>query len=383
MLPGRFLIVGLIAIALLGAGLAVLPFGGGVQPTTAAPRTTAVQKHAAERERANARAAAITDPVGAIGQRFVAGFPGVTPPESFRRAIRGGRLGGVILFAANVPTVSRAKSTAELLQREARRAGRPPLLVMIDQEGGQVKRLPQLPPNRSPAALGGSGRPATYSHYEGVRTAKGLRRAGVNVNLAPVADVPARHRSFLGTRAYSRTPRIVAQAACAFAGAMQDGGVAATFKHFPGLGHAAANTDDRRVTIDATAVQLATEQAAYRRCAATPQLTMLSSAVYPRAGINEPAVLSKVAIGRLRALGFTGVTISDALDTPALAPYRRVPERAINAGTDILLYSSAARAEEARRSAVAGLRAGRIKPAGLAEGAARIGALKERVVVRP
>ncbi len=135
------------------------------------------------------------------GQRLVAGFEGRHPPQAVKRMIREGRVAGVILFSDNLGSRDRVRRLIRRLQAIRRPRGlRDPLLVMIDQEGGLVKRLSGAP-KASAQAMGRRG--ADYSRHQGARTARNLKRVGVNVDLAPVLDVGrpgssirAQHRSF-------------------------------------------------------------------------------------------------------------------------------------------------------------------------------------------
>src|SRR5436305_1093954 len=145
-----------------------------------------------------------------VGQHMIYSYGGVSPPPALERRIRGGEAAGVILFGRNIASRARLRATIARLQALPRPAGlRAPLLVMIDQEGGFVKRLSGAP-SRSPAAIGRSGS-AALARREGAATARNLRAVGVNVDLAPVLDV-ARPGSFQERleRSYSRDPAKVA-----------------------------------------------------------------------------------------------------------------------------------------------------------------------------
>ncbi|MBV9168001.1 MAG: hypothetical protein JO342_17830, partial [Solirubrobacterales bacterium] len=169
-----------------------------------------------------------------------------------------------------------------------------------------------------------------------------LRSVGINVDLAPVADVERAPGSFLGTRSFGSDPALVAARACAFARGLTSTGLAYTLKHFPGLGRADASTDSQRVTIPVPAGELRADYAAYHACGSSPDaLIMISSASYPSLTRSAPAVVSPgIYTHELPiAVGHSGqLTISDALDTPALAGLKKLALRAIDAGLDLALF---------------------------------------------
>jgi beta-N-acetylhexosaminidase len=269
----------------------------------------------------------------ALGQTIVARYTGPRPSRSLLARIRRGQVGGVILFADNVQQ-SRAGIRAAIrgLDRAARAGRRPKPLVMVDQEGGLVKRLPGPP--SSPA------RSMRDPLGQGVATGRMLRGLGIDVDLAPVADV-AHDGSFIGSRAFGTTPRAVARRACAFARGLLRQGVAPALKHFPGLGYARVNTDEAQANVVVEQHALDLDLEPYRRCGMEPgTLVMLSSAVYPYLG-REPAVLDRNTYrGRLPRDRSWPVTISDALETPALANEPTPARRALVAGLDMLLYAN-------------------------------------------
>lgn len=314
------------------------------------------------------------------GQRIVTGYVGMTPPRYVLRAARSGRIGGVILFTNNMPTPGHAKRAIDRLQRWAKAGGMPPLLVMIDQEGGIVQRLPQLPPRRSPQQVGRNANPAKLAAAEGRNTGRALKRLGFNVNLAPVVDVPKVKNSFLGNRGYSSSTKVVADAACAFAAGNEQGGVAATFKHFPGLGRAGADTDFNDVTIRAPRSVIERELLPYRQCPDTPSLVMLSSARYPSLGVDRPSSLEKQTYAMLAATGFKGLTITDALETPQYGPSANTARSALRAGVDILLWGQAwKRAMSSRKRLIGDIAAGRVTREQLEAGTQRVIDLKTRL----
>jgi beta-N-acetylhexosaminidase len=294
------------------------------------------------------------------GQRIVAGFPGEDPPPAVRAMIRRGELAGVVLFSANFDDRGEARRLIRRLQRIHRPRGlRDPLLVMVDQEGGQVKRL-SGPPTASAAQMGSRG--ADFSRKQGKATGKSLSGAGFNVDLAPVLDVgrPGGAISEEG-RSFGSSAPTVSGAGVAFADGLRDGGVAATAKHFPGLGAAEVNTDFGVEEIDLSQAALrATDEAPFEAFNdAKGQLVMMSTAIYP-AFSKRPAVFSRaLATAELRdRIGFGGVSISDALQSAAAQAFggpAKVARAAARAGTDLLLftdYRQAAGAGAALRQAL-------------------------------
>jgi beta-N-acetylhexosaminidase len=279
------------------------------------------------------------------GQRIVCGFDGRTAPTSLLNAIANGELAGVILFSDNVRSRRQVARMSAAIQATQRPPGlQQPVLISVDQEGGQVKRLPG-PPKFSAEEMGARGPKATRS--QGAATGASLRKAGVNLDLAPVLDV-ARPSGFIAEqdRGFSSKPGRVARAGAAFADGLQGAGVAATAKHFPGLGSTSANTDLRPATIRLPARKLRrADEAPYRSfISAGGKLVMVSSARYPALGGGAlPASQSRaITTDELRGrLGFEGVTITDSLEAPgatAGASPATVATRAAAAGSDILLY---------------------------------------------
>ncbi len=281
---------------------------------------------------------------GLAGQRIVAGFEGTEPPRDLVRMIRRGELAGVILFAESLPSRAAGKRLAHRLQAIPRPPGlREPLLVMVDQEGGQVKRIDGAPAV-SAKQMGAAG--AAFSHGQGRATAANLRRAGVNVDLAPVLDLARPGGTIAETeRGFASTAAQVSATAIPFASGLQEGGVAATAKHFPGLGAAAENTDFEAQRIDLSKQTLrAVDEAPYRRFIARGgAIVMLSTAIYPAFSPRPAAFARPIARGELRSrLGFDGVSITDALESAAVREFGGPAKAALaaaGAGTDLLLFT--------------------------------------------
>jgi beta-N-acetylhexosaminidase len=324
----------------------------------------------------------------AVGQRLIVSLPGTSVPDALARQVRRGEVAGVILFGRNIASRAQLRALTTRLQTERKRGPAAlrdrPLLVMIDQEGGLVKRLSGAP-SRSAAGMGASGDAAAV-RAEGVATARNLRGVGVNVDLAPVLDLglPGSFQRATG-RSFAATPVAVSRYGGAFADGLADGGVLAAAKHFPGLGRATADEDQRLNRIDVPLDLLrGADETPFRDAARRGvPLAMVSTGVYPALS-SRPAMFSQaIATTELRqTVGFGGVSISDDLEVPALAHLS--PERkalaAVRAGNDLLLFcqtaSAAERGAAALRRAVA---SGAIARATIDVGVQRVLALRDRL----
>ena len=288
------------------------------------------------------------------GQRVIYSYSGLTAPGWLLTDIRRGLVGGVIFFSFNISSEPQISAVIQQLAAANARAGNParkfPLLLMTDQEGGAVRRLPGGPAD-SEAQIGASANPAAAAAAAGTSAAANLRGVGMNVNLAPVLDVFRRPGDFDDQfqRSYSMDPQVAGQAGAAFVAAQQAGGVAATVKHFPGLGAAGRtqDTDNEPVSIGLTAHTLRTvDELPYRAAVrAGVKLAMVSWANYPALGTRLPAALApSIVQGELQdRVGFTGVTTTDALGAGALDAYGTLQNRTMlagRAGMDALLCTA-------------------------------------------
>jgi beta-N-acetylhexosaminidase len=316
------------------------------------------------------------------GQRVIYSYDGLNPPAVLLRLIRHGEAAGVIFFSQNVSSAAQmTKVIGELEQANASSLNpvRAPLLLMTDQEGGVIRRMPGAP-LLSERQIGDSPDAASAAVNAGTSGGLNLRSLGMNVNLAPVLDVYRQPDDFDDQfgRSYSMNPAVVAQLGADFITAQQRTGVAATAKHFPGLGTAARpqNTDQQPVTLNAPLATLRnTDELPYRQAIAVGvRLIMVSWAVYPALDARRPAGLSTTIVnGELRQrLGFKGVTITDALEADALRAYGPIGNRALlaaQAGMDLLLASqrNVGEGEQATAGLEDGYRDGQLaKPAYLA-----------------
>jgi beta-N-acetylhexosaminidase len=309
-----------------------------------------------------------------VGRLVVLRFAGTSEPGYVRRVMRDGRAAGSILFRDNLTGEAQAKALATQL----RRGGGPPL-VMIDQEGGEIRNLPWAPPARSQAAQVQAGSVRADAEAAG----KALRATGITVTLAPVGDVASVPDAALASRAFSSSFRTTADATAEAVRGWRAGGVAPTAKHFPGLGGATVNTDDGPATIDRTAEQIRDEDLLPFRAAidAGVPLVMAGHATYPAIDPDRIASQSpKVIDGLLRGeLGYDGVVITDSTEAAAVQQVTGVQEAAvrnIRAGVDIVLTTGRGSYIQVYRALLAEARRDPAFRERVAESAARVVALQ-------
>lgn len=328
----------------------------------------------------------LADRVSQLIMTSVPGGPTLRPMDA--RVVARSRFGGIVLFADNYSSRSGLLRFTRSLQAAdlGGDASRPRALVSIDQEGGVVKRIADAPPTRSAPQLGALDRPAV-TRAEGRATAKTLRGLGVQVDLAPVADLDIAPRHVMRARSFGSDPALVGRHVAAFIDGIHAGRGAAAVKHFPGFGGASVNSDDALATITRTAPQLERDLAPFRSAiGARVDLVMVSHGRYTAIDRLRPASTSPATYRQLRGeLGFDGVTITDSLHARgfAAATHLSVPfgcVRAIAAGADIaLLTGSLKDAVACRSQLVVAARAGRLTNARIDEAALRVLVLKSRL----
>jgi beta-N-acetylhexosaminidase len=325
--------------------------GTGVFPSVGRPTSPLESAPASPRPRSAATPASVA-PLAAptlaqlIGQKLVIRMSGTTPTEDLLGRIRRGEIGGVILFGFNIVDVTQLKALTAQLQAAATAGGQPKLLIAVDQEGGQIRHVPWAPPAMSAKQMGIDGR-TSVALAQGTATGQALRDLGINVDFAPVADVPSSTSSFMYkmARTFSIYPKKTSRLANAFATGLTSEGVAPTMKHFPGLGRARFNTDQYVVTLRASKTTLAPGLIPYQAAIANGiPLIMLSNATYTAYdSVNGAGWSHAISIGLLRKqLGFKGVSITDSLRGTAKArgiEIWRLAVRAARAGTDMILVT--------------------------------------------
>jgi beta-N-acetylhexosaminidase len=316
-------------------------------------------------------------------------FFGTAPPPWLLRALGRG-LAGVTFFGSNM-TGDTASLTATL--RDAANhgeAGAEPVIA-IDEEGGDVTRVAYTSGSPYPgnAALGAVDDVAlTRSVYAAIGA--DLARLGINVDLAPCADVLAPDGSLVvGTRSFGPDPALVARHVAAAVAGLQSAGVAACAKHFPGHGSTAGDSHRELATVAGTMREVrARDLPPFAAAIGASSLAIMPGHLrVPELTGELPASLSPAAIsGLLRGeLGFDGVVICDALEMKAASGAFGIPQAAVLAviaGTDLLCLGRDTDEEmyHAVRSALAdAVTSGRLAAARLEEAAARVAGLRARL----
>jgi beta-N-acetylhexosaminidase len=268
------------------------------------------------------------------------GFEGLEPPEWVRRRLADG-LGGVVLYAWNVESHEQLATLTAALRGE-----REDVLVAIDEEGGDVTRLEAATGSSYPgnAALGAVD-DVELTEAVAVSLGADLREAGVNLDLAPVADVNSNPLNpIIGIRSFGADTELVSRHVAAFVRGLQSVGVAACAKHFPGHGDTSTDSHLELPTVDVDRRTLLAREVPPFRAAIDAGTRALMTAHIRVATLDEaPATLSHAVLtGLLREeLGFDGMVMTDALEMRAISATVGVEEgsvRAIAAGADALCF---------------------------------------------
>lgn len=316
-------------------------------------------------DQAHAEYVAMT-PAQRVGQLLMIGVETTHVTASGLRHLQAYDVGNVILNGNSHRGRSRTATTTARLTRALTVAGAAPF-ISTDQEGGEVQRLTGPGFSTMPSALRQGRQSGITLTTESATWGRQLAKAGVTLNLAPVADTvpaPGAHRNQpIGRydREFGHTPGVVARHVAAFVRGMSSSGVDVTVKHFPGLGRATGNTDVQQGVTDPTTANDASLAPYQSGVDAGAQFVMVSLATYPNIDGSRPAAFSAVVMKTMlrQHLGFTGVIISDSMNADAVA---KVPpaDRAIrffrNGGT-MLLDTNPANVHAMRKAVLARIRA--------------------------
>lgn len=286
-----------------------------------------------------------------IGQMIMIGMRGtsVSPKSSIYKFVSQGTVGGVLLYERNVHKTA-AKSKMKTLSATLQAAAPIPLLISIDQEGGQVNRLktkygfPAMPSAYDVAQKNDNA----YASRIANRIAGTCGSLGINVNYAPVMDLHNRACPVLGKRerCFSADPNEVARFGEIYVDAHRENKVLTVLKHFPGHGN--SRSDSHLGIADVSRYWKPNELTPYQKLIKADKVDAIMTAHIINTQLEPsklPATLSeKIITGTLRnELGYDGVIITDDMQMGAIAKYYGFKEsikKAILAGVDILMFSN-------------------------------------------
>lgn len=289
------------------------------------------------------------------GQMILIGFGGNAVSKqsviAMRDLVAKGQVGGVMFLTRNAASLSAVRAMNSAFTDASNQL---PPFIAVDQEGGSVERLTRdigFQEIQSAAEIARGMSPDSARRiYTGM--ARSLRELGFNLNFGPVADLDINIQNPIIARygrAFSANAGKVTQYASAFIDAHHRTGMLTALKHFPG--HGSSSSDSHEGFVDITDSWQARELEPYRALIAQGQADMVMVGhLFHQKFVTEtssqpPSSLSPNWItGVLRdQLGFDGVVISDDLEMSAVREhfgFRNAIVRAVNAGTDILLFSN-------------------------------------------
>ena len=276
------------------------------------------------------------------GQLLFAGFEGLELPEDLARLIAAGRIGGVVLFARNIGDPEQVRNLNAALHACAPEGA--PLLIGIDQEGGRIQRLrdpwTQWPPMQRLGDTDDLEMTAAVARALAVE----LLDLGIGLDFAPCVDVDTNPANpIIGDRSFGSEPTRVATHAACFIRAMQETGVAACAKHFPGHGDTACDSHLELPRCDhdlarLRAVELPPFASAIEAGVAS---IMTAHVLFPALDAKRPATLSPDVMAILREeLTYDGVVFSDDLEMKAVADHhspKALVDGCLEADVDSLL----------------------------------------------
>ncbi|WP_138493062.1 beta-N-acetylhexosaminidase [Paenibacillus pinistramenti] len=322
-----------------------------------------------------------------IGQLFICGFHSLTPDAHITALIEEYHIGGVVYFRRNVESAAQLAKLSKDLQQMAGRAGAPPLLIAIDQEGGMVSRLDHEGISRIPGnmSLGAADDPALTEAVAELSACE-LKLLGMNMNFAPCVDVNNNPLNpVIGVRSYSEDPVKVAEHGEAAVRGFRRHGIIATAKHFPGHGDTSVDSHLGLASVPHGSDRLhKVELLPFKRLIeAGAEAIMTAHVVFPAFEPNgNPATLSRKVLKELLRdeLKFEGIIVTDCLEMKAISEQFGVAEGAVmalEAGADLVLVSHTLSEQEAAvRAAIEAVRSGRLPEADIDRSLERILAIK-------
>lgn len=322
-----------------------------------------------------------------IGQLIGIGFDGESAPPAVLETIRKGHAGSIVLFRRNIGTPSQVRELTDTLQHSAARAGLPPLLIAVDQEGGSVRRLSgeDYIPLPSAMAMAASGDLAAVDRLVYL-AGREMAVLGINQNYAPDLDVNVNPRNpVIGVRSFGEDPGEVARFGQHYVRALAKAGILATAKHFPGHGDTSQDSHHTLPRVEHSRDRLEAVELVPFRAAIAAGLPALMTAHIVFPGLEPkglPATLSPRILGDLvrGELGFHGLVVTDSMEMQAIDEgYGAVrgAQMAIAAGADqVLLPHQPAEQAAAYMALKVASSAGAIPPARIRAALARMRQIK-------
>jgi beta-N-acetylhexosaminidase len=279
-----------------------------------------------------------------VGQMFMISVGGTEPDYYINKMIRERNIGGVLLFDYNMNSEAQTKALTGSLQELSMETQPPiPLLIAVDQEGGEISRAPWVAPQPAAARVGARGDPAE-ARAIAEQMGRQLLRAGVNTDLAPVVDTGS--GAAIGARSFGEDPELVAEMGAAAVEGFEEASIVSAAKHFPNHGPATSDSHTSLPVVDHDLERLRSHDLPPFEAAieAGVPMVMVGHLVYPAIDPVRPASLSPEAVGMLRGeLHFDGVVVTDDLAmvgaTGGGSP-ARAAVAAAKAGADLLIISS-------------------------------------------
>jgi len=280
-----------------------------------------------------------------LGQLFLIGFDGTSLPDEVINMLEQGNVAGVILFKRNMVSVEQVAELNKQIYSACNNNAVYPFIA-VDQEGGRVSRIPEPFLQCGPFSKLGKTKSKKLACKLGCAIGKELLALGFNLNFAPVLDVATNPiNPVIGDRALSNDVAVVSELGCAFAEGLENSGIIACGKHFPGHGD---TTQDSHYALPILQHDIARLEAIELKpfvAAITKQISALMTAhvIYTELDTQNPATLSKQIVTQIlrKKLGFNGVIFSDDLEMAAVAAFNdpgEIAVKALVAGVDVLLF---------------------------------------------
>lgn len=312
-----------------------------------------------------------------VGQLFMVGFQTKEVDTSISDLIENKHIGNVILFDRNMETPDQVRRLNAALQEKAKKANGLPLLIGIDQEGGDIVRMRKsVTPIPSQQELGKGS--AEQVKTTAMRTAKELKHIGFNTNFAPVLDL-----SVTDTRSFGKDPKKAEQFGSAVIDGFSENGITGALKHFPGNGRSQIDPHEETSSVQATQEELEqTDAYPFKKMIETKNndsfFVMVTHIKYPAYDKEKPASISPIIIQDVLRdrFGFKGIVVTDDLEMGAVNKYYSYKDLgvdAVNAGADLLLVCHEYEHQlEAYEGVLEAAKSGKIKPERIDEAVSRI-----------